>query len=127
MKFEVPRFGPFGGVFGGLLGPLGVSWGPAFYITSSGAVVMLVRRPLRGRLRMTAKLTRLTQSEQSRSKRGCLSLHRAVFGVGIAVVREYLLDDLGLVFAVRPLGHLGQIEVLNRIVVVVELISVAKF
>ena len=29
---------------------LAPSWGPAFCITSSGAVVVLVRRPLRGRL-----------------------------------------------------------------------------
>src|SRR6185369_14435927 len=54
------------------------------------------------------------------------SLHHAVFGVGIAVVREHLLDDLGLVFAVRPLGDLGQIEVLDRIVIVVELEGAAQ-
>ena len=49
------------------------------------------------------------------------SLHHAVFGVGVAVPREHLLDDLGLVFAVRTLGDLGQIEVLDRVMVGVEL------
>src|SRR6516225_3008278 len=58
---------------------------------------------------------------QVRAPSGHRSFHRAIFGVGVAVIREHLLDDLGLVFAVGPLGDLGQIEVLYRIVVVVEL------
>src|SRR3954452_11545575 len=48
------------------------------------------------------------------------SLHRAVFDVRIGIVGEDLLGDLGLVFAIGPLGNLHQIEVLDRIVVGVE-------
>ena len=54
-------------------------------------------------------------------KRRRASLHRAILGVGIGVVLEHLLDDLGLELAVGALGDFDQVEVLDRIVVGVEL------
>src|SRR5881227_3541513 len=51
----------------------------------------------------------------------CLFGRRAVLGVTVAVVGKHLLDDLGLEFPVRAFGDLGQIEILDRIAVDVEL------
>src|SRR2546423_8364019 len=48
-------------------------------------------------------------------------LHRAVLGVRIGIILEYLLHNLGLELAVGALGDLDQIEILDRIVVGVEL------
>src|SRR6185312_2331451 len=48
------------------------------------------------------------------------SLHRAILHVRIGVVGEHLLGDLRLILAVRALGHLHQVEVLDRIVIGVE-------
>src|SRR5258706_16137416 len=50
-----------------------------------------------------------------------LVARRAFLGVTVAVIFEYLLDDLGLEFAIRALGDLGQVEILDRIAVGVEL------
>src|SRR6516164_8657326 len=50
----------------------------------------------------------------------CLLARRAFLGVAVAVILEYLLHDFGLEFPVRSLGHLGQVEVLDRIAVGVE-------
>src|SRR5262245_13567677 len=47
-------------------------------------------------------------------------LHRAFRCVGVFVVLEYLFDNLGLIFAIRALGDLDQIEILNGIVISVE-------
>jgi hypothetical protein len=44
-----------------------------------------------------------------------------LLGVTVAVVLEHLLGDFGLELSVRPLGHFGQVEVLDRIAVAVEL------
>src|SRR5215212_11827742 len=49
-----------------------------------------------------------------------LSLHRAIFRVRVGVAFENLLVDLGLELAVGTLGHLHQVEVLDRIMVGVE-------
>src|SRR5262249_51542119 len=49
------------------------------------------------------------------------SFHRTVFRVGVLVIREHLLGDLGLELAVLALGRLDQIEVLDRIVIIAEL------
>src|SRR5258705_10756366 len=46
---------------------------------------------------------------------------RAVLGVAVAVIGKHLLDDLGLELAVGTLGDLGQIKILDRIAVDVEL------
>src|SRR4051812_11449152 len=46
---------------------------------------------------------------------------RAILGVAVTIVGKHLLDDLGLEFSVRTLGELGQIEILDRIAVDVEL------
>src|SRR6516225_3029763 len=53
----------------------------------------------------------------------CLSVlaGRALLGVAVAIVLEYFLHDLGLEFAVRTFCNLGQIEVLDRIAVGIEL------
>src|ERR1043166_5915462 len=50
-----------------------------------------------------------------------VSLHSAVLRVGVLVIREHLLGDLGLELAVRALHHLDQIEVLDGIMIVAEL------
>src|SRR5215831_11756774 len=47
-------------------------------------------------------------------------LHRAVLGMDVGVVGKYLLDDLGLELAVVTLGHLDEVEILDRIVIGVE-------
>src|SRR5205823_14521120 len=39
----------------------------------------------------------------------------AVLGVAVAVILKYLLDDLGLEFAVRTIRHYSVIELLARI------------
>src|SRR5215831_4293047 len=39
-----------------------------------------------------------------------ISLHRAILDVGVGVVREHLLHDLGLELAVRTLGDLDEVE-----------------
>src|SRR5262249_41501045 len=54
------------------------------------------------------------------------SLHLAILGVRVALVREHLLDDLGLELAVGSLGDLDEVEVLDRIVVGVELEAAAQ-
>jgi hypothetical protein len=46
---------------------------------------------------------------------------RAFLGVSVAIIFEYLLDNLGLEFSVGPFGDFGQIEVLDWIAVRVEL------
>src|ERR1700722_7727549 len=51
---------------------------------------------------------------------------RAILGVAVAVILEHLLDDFGLEFAVRAFGDLGQIEVLDRIAVGIELEAAAQ-
>src|SRR5450755_3439494 len=51
---------------------------------------------------------------------------QAVLGVTVGVVFEHLLDDLGLVFPIRSLGDLGQVEILDRIAVGAELETAAK-
>src|ERR1700733_937425 len=56
----------------------------------------------------------------------CLIARRAILGVTVAVILKHLLDDFGLEFAVRTFGDLGQIEVLDRIAVGVELESAAQ-
>src|ERR1700687_696216 len=50
----------------------------------------------------------------------------AILGVTVAVILEYLLGDLGLEFAVGAFGNLGQVEILDRIAVGVELESAAQ-
>src|ERR1043166_5556145 len=47
-------------------------------------------------------------------------LHLAVLRVGVLVIREHLLGDLGLELAVLALRHLDQIEVLDGIMIVAE-------
>src|SRR5689334_2661032 len=54
------------------------------------------------------------------------SLHRAVFCERIGVIGEDLLVDLGLEFSVRPLRHLDEVKVLDRVVVVAELEGTAQ-
>src|SRR5690349_8586278 len=54
------------------------------------------------------------------------SLGRAVLGIAVAVILEHLLDVLGLEFAVRTLGDLGEIEVLDRVAVAVEFEAAAQ-
>src|SRR3974377_1656093 len=51
---------------------------------------------------------------------------RAVLGVAVAVILEHFLDDLGLEFPVRALGDLGQVKILDRIAVGVELEATAQ-
>src|SRR6201996_7452517 len=51
---------------------------------------------------------------------------RAVLGVTVAVFLKDLLHDLGLEFAVRTLRDLGQVKVLDRIAVGVELEAAAQ-
>src|ERR1700761_991469 len=51
---------------------------------------------------------------------------RAVLGVTVAVFLKDLLHDLGLEFAVRTLCDLGQVKVLDRIAVGVELEAAAQ-
>src|SRR5215467_10836444 len=50
-----------------------------------------------------------------------LFARRAILGVAIAIGVEHLLDNLGLEFSVRTLGDLGQVEILDRIAIDVEL------
>ncbi len=56
-----------------------------------------------------------------RSVKCPLLLGLAILGVAVGVVRVDLLDDLGLVLAVGALGDLGEVEVLDREPVDVEL------
>src|SRR5260370_30687333 len=51
---------------------------------------------------------------------------RAILGVAVAVILEHFLDDLGLEFSVRTLGDLGQVKILDRIAVGVELEAAAQ-
>src|ERR1700720_2211682 len=51
---------------------------------------------------------------------------RAILRVTVAVILEHLLHDFGLEFAVGALGDLGQVEVLDRIAVDVELEAAAQ-
>src|SRR5712671_1255839 len=50
-----------------------------------------------------------------------LVARRAFLGVTVAVILKYLLDNLGLEFPVRAFGDLGQVEILDRIAVGIEL------
>src|SRR3954452_9150695 len=50
----------------------------------------------------------------------------AVLGVAVAVILKDLLNDLGLELAVRALGDLGQVEILDRITIGVELEGAAQ-
>src|SRR5882757_8525989 len=54
-----------------------------------------------------------------------LVARHTILGVTIAVILEYLLDNFGLEFAVGTFGDLGEIEVLDRIAVGVELEAAA--
>src|ERR1700721_4857755 len=54
------------------------------------------------------------------SSNALLVTRHAFLGVAVAVILKHLLHDLGLEFAVGALGHLGQVEILNRIAVDVE-------
>src|ERR1700686_3589335 len=56
----------------------------------------------------------------------CSVARRAILGVTVAIIREDLLHDLGLEFAIRALGDLGQIKVLDRIAVNVEFEAAAQ-
>src|ERR1700726_966116 len=56
----------------------------------------------------------------------CSIARRAILGVTVAVILEHLLDDFGLEFAVRALGDLGQVEILDRIAVGIELEAAAQ-
>src|SRR6188768_3307253 len=47
------------------------------------------------------------------------SVHRALVGIGVAVMREHGRDPAGDDLAVVALHHLGQVEVLHREVVLV--------
>ena len=51
---------------------------------------------------------------------------RAILGVTVGIILEHLLDDFGLEFAVRAFGNLGQIEILNRVAVDIELEGAAQ-
>src|SRR6202165_109740 len=51
---------------------------------------------------------------------------RAILGVAVAVILEYFLGDLGLEFTVGAFGNLGQVEILNRIAVGIELETAAQ-
>src|SRR5258708_12885402 len=55
-----------------------------------------------------------------------LVARRAFLGVTVAVIFEYLLDNLGLEFAIGAFGDLGQVEILDRIAVGVELETAAQ-
>src|SRR6478672_8514054 len=55
-----------------------------------------------------------------------LIARRALLGVTVAVIFEYLLDDLGLEFAIGAFGDLGQVEILDRIAVGIELETAAQ-
>src|ERR1700710_1922258 len=50
----------------------------------------------------------------------------AILGVTVAVILEHLFNDLGLKFSIWPLGDLGQIEILDRIAVGIELEAAAQ-
>src|SRR6266403_1460315 len=50
-----------------------------------------------------------------------LVARRAFLGVTVTVILENFLDDLGLEFTVRAFGDLGQVKILDRIAVDVEL------
>src|SRR5882757_9704340 len=50
----------------------------------------------------------------------------AVLGVAVAVVLEHLLHDFGLEFSVRALGDLGEVKILDRVAVAVELEAAAQ-
>src|SRR5580704_17649435 len=56
----------------------------------------------------------------------CSMARRAILGVAVGIILEHLLDDFGLEFAVRALGNLGQVKVLNRVAVDVELEGAAQ-
>src|SRR5512134_982649 len=56
----------------------------------------------------------ISRSRAISTARRCL-LHRAVLGMGIGVGGKHLLVDFGLELAVLPLGHLDEIEILDRI------------
>src|SRR5258707_2425786 len=55
-----------------------------------------------------------------------LVARRAFLGVTVAVIFEYLLDNLGLEFAIGAFGDLGQVEILDRIAVGIELEPAAQ-
>src|SRR5258705_11598892 len=55
-----------------------------------------------------------------------LVARRAFLGVTVAIIFEYLLDDLGLEFPIGALGDLGQLEILDRIAVGIELEAAAQ-
>src|SRR5574337_870014 len=64
--------------------------------------------------------TTTSASGTVRGPRGARSAHLAVLDVRVGHVAEHLLDDLGLVAAVGALRDLGQVEVLDGIMVGVE-------
>src|ERR1700704_4518332 len=55
-----------------------------------------------------------------RSKTRWLVGRRAILGVTVTVILEYLLDNLGLEFTIRAFCDLGQVKILDRITVAVE-------
>src|SRR5437868_13758574 len=55
-----------------------------------------------------------------------LVARRAFLGVTVAIILEYLLDNLGLKFAVGAFGDLGQVEILDRIAAGVDLETAAQ-
>src|SRR5207237_1261058 len=50
----------------------------------------------------------------------------AVLGIAVDRIREHLFDDLGLEFSIRPLRDLGQVKILDRIAVGIELEAAAQ-
>src|ERR1700728_2793748 len=59
-------------------------------------------------------------SKKPSPRRRAVSFHRAVLRVAVAEIGKHLLVDLGLIFSIRTLADLHQIEILDRVVVVVE-------
>src|SRR5882724_12420568 len=70
--------------------------------------------------------SRETISASLESALVCSVAGRAILGVTVAIILKDLLNDLGLEFAVGAFGHLGQIEVLDRIAIDVEFETAAQ-